>query len=148
MSTPRKNATGTRGKPFAPGNPGKPKGARNRATRALEELLGENAEAVARAVITAAKKGDTAAARLVLERVIPARKDMPVAIDLPVIADASGLVAAGNALLAAVSAGDITPGEAEAVMGLLERQRRLVETEDLAQRIADLERGAGNGEAG
>lgn len=139
---PRKNARKTRGRPFQPGNPGKPKGARNRAIAALEALMGNSAEGVAMAVIKAAEGGDTAAARLVLERVMPARKDTPVTISLPSIDSATGLVDAGKAILAAVATGEITPNEAEALMSLIERQRRIVETADLEVRLAALEGGA------
>lgn len=139
MTEQRKNARSTRGRPFQPGNPGRPKGSRNRAITALETLMGNSAEDVARAVIKAAEQGDTSAARLVLERVMPARKDSPVSISLPSINGAAGLVEAGQAILAAVSAGEITPAEADALMSLIERQRRVVETADLEARLAALE---------
>jgi hypothetical protein len=54
MTEPRNNAQNTRGRPFQPGNPGRPKGARNRAIAALETLMGNSAEDVAQAVIKAA----------------------------------------------------------------------------------------------
>lgn len=136
---PRKIATNTRGKPFQPGNPGKPKGARNRATKALETLLGNSAEDVAMAVIRAARNGDTAAARLVLERVLPARKDQPLEIDLPPISGAESLLAAGGTVLKAVAEGELTPAEGDGLMTLIERQRRLVEATELETRIAALE---------
>ncbi len=46
--TPRKNAPDTRGRPFARGNPGRPKGARNKVTRAVAALLDGEAEALMR----------------------------------------------------------------------------------------------------
>src|SRR5215831_6568815 len=49
--TLRKNATNTRGRPFKPGNAGRPKGARNRATVAAEALLDGQAEALTRKAI-------------------------------------------------------------------------------------------------
>ena len=132
-----------RGKPFQPGqsgNPaGKPKGARNHATRALETLLGNSAEDVALAVIKAAEGGDTSAARLVLERVLPARKDAPVSFELPPIKSAADTVAASSALLDAVAGGDVTPDEAGRVMALLTAHKALVEAGDLEARIAALE---------
>lgn len=139
MTGARKNVANTRGKPFQPGNPGRPRGARNRATLALETLLGNSAEEVAQAVIKAAKSGDTAAARLVLERVLPARKDNPVEVVLPSIDDAAGIVGAGKAILAAVAIGDLTPAEGDALMALVERQRRLIETAEMEERITALE---------
>ena len=43
---PRKYVAETRGRPFEPGNPGRPKGSRNKATLAAEALLDGEAEAL------------------------------------------------------------------------------------------------------
>jgi hypothetical protein len=77
--TPRKNARKTRGKPFEPGNPGRPKGARHRTTIAAEKLMQGDSEAIVRAVIKAAKGGDMTAAKVVLDRIAPIRKGRPSA---------------------------------------------------------------------
>ena len=45
---PRNNAGITRGRPFSLGNPGRPKGARHMATRAMESLLEGEGEALTR----------------------------------------------------------------------------------------------------
>ena len=63
---PGKSAPKTRGRPFGPGNPGKPKGARHKVTMLAEKLMADDAESVVRAVLTAATEGDMVAARLVL----------------------------------------------------------------------------------
>jgi len=139
MTTPRKNAGKTRGKPFAPGNPGRPKGARNLTTLTLEKLMDGSVEDVAKSVIMAAKSGDTSAARLVLERIMPARKDSPVMLALPDMKDAAGLLEAGNRVLEAMAGGELTPAEADAVFALIERQRRIVETVEIERRLSALE---------
>jgi hypothetical protein len=55
--TPRNSAGKTRGRPFEAGNPGKPKGARNRATRAAEALLdGESEGEVGAQIIAVANR--------------------------------------------------------------------------------------------
>ena len=59
--TPRKNASKTRGKPFQPGNPGRPKGARHKTTLAIETLLEGEAETLTRKAIEMAKGGDMTA---------------------------------------------------------------------------------------
>jgi hypothetical protein len=61
MNAPRKYATKTRGRPFQPGNAGKPK---DKATLAAEALLDGEAEALTRTPIELAKAGDTIALRL------------------------------------------------------------------------------------
>ncbi|MGJ8537395.1 MAG: DUF5681 domain-containing protein [Parasphingopyxis sp.] len=128
---------------FAPGysgNPaGKPKGARHLITRAVEELLDGEHEALTRAAIDKALEGDTTALRLCLDRIAPPKKDGPVSIELPVVKTAQDAVDASAAVLLAVGAGDITPDEAGRVMALLDAHRRVVETSELEERISKLE---------
>jgi hypothetical protein len=117
---PRNCARNTRGRPFGPGNAGKPKGARHRITRAAEALLDGEGEALTRKAIELALAGDGMALRLCLERILPPRKERPVEIELPGLTGAKDAVAASAALLAAVAAGEIAPGEAREVGRLLE----------------------------
>jgi hypothetical protein len=143
----RNNAVETRankklrgpGRPFAPGNPGRPKGARNRATVAVESMLDGEAEAITRAAIDLAKAGDTVALRLCLDRIAPPRKDRPVSFEVPQIETAADVVAALNATLAAMSRGDVTPTEAATVAGVLDAKRKAIETVELELRVAALE---------
>lgn len=139
MSEPRKSSAGTRGKPFARGNPGRVRGSRNRATVAAEALLEGEAEALTRQAIDMALEGDTVALRLCLERLVPPRKDSPVRIELPTISSVGDVVGASAAVLAAVGAGDVTPDEAGRVMGLLTAHKAIVEVGELERRIAALE---------
>ena len=126
---------------FAPGNKlgGRPKGARNKATLAVEQLLDGEAEAITRKAIELALAGDGPAMRLCLERLMPARKDSPVLFALPRIDTALDAVTASTALLAAVASGDVTPEEAGKVMGLLTAHKQLVEVCDLEARLQRLE---------
>lgn len=141
--TDRKNGakTGDRktdGK-FAKGNPGKPPGARHKITRAVEELLNGQAEAVSQAAIGKALDGDTTAMRLVLERVAPALKDKPVSFDLPAIESAVDASKAASAVLAAVAIGDLTPTEGASIMGLIDSYRRTLEVTEIEGRLTALE---------
>lgn len=129
----------TRGKPFEKGNPGKPKGARHRVTRAIEALLEGQHKALTQAAIDKALEGDTVALRLCLDRLAPPRRDAPVSIELPPVRSAADAVEASAAVLAAISAGDITPDEAGRIMALLTAHKAIVETGDLEARIAALE---------
>ena len=139
MTTPRKSRANTRGKPFAVGNPGKPKGTRSRATMAAEALLDGEAEGLTRKAIQLALAGDTIAMRLCLERLVPARKDRPIVFDMPPVAGAADHPKALAAVLVAVAAGELTPTEAEAFASILEHHRRAIETGELAARLAALE---------
>jgi Family of unknown function (DUF5681) len=127
-------------KPGQSGNPaGKPKGARHRATRAVEVLLTGEAAAITRKCIQMAKKGDGTAMRLVMERIDPVRKGRPVILPLPSIEKASDLVPAMAQVIVAMGQGEITPEEASTIAATLELKRKAIETAELEQRIARLE---------
>ena len=127
-------------KPGQSGNPaGKPKGARNHATRALLQLMEGEAEEITRAMVDAAKGGDMAAARFILDKLVPAVKERPVSLELPNIDTASNAAGAQNVILQAVAKGELLPGEANVLSGIVESRRKAMETEDLERRIAALE---------
>jgi len=136
---PRNSAGKSRGRPFQPGNSGKPKGARHRVTRMAEHLMEGAAEAVVHAVLAAARDGDMVAARLVLERIAPVRKGRPVLLPLPVVNSAGDVLAALGVTIQAMGDGDITPDEAATVAGVLEVKRRAIETSELEARIKAIE---------
>jgi hypothetical protein len=130
-------------KPGQSGNPrGKPKGARNHVLLALDKIGGEAAQAVLEKAVEAAKGGDARAAELILSRVWPARKGRPVALTLPPVLTAADLPAALAAVVAAAAAGDLTTEEAAAVAGVLDMQRKAIETADIERRLAALEAAA------
>ena len=138
----------TRGRPFQPGNPGKPKGARHKTTLiaeklAIETLMENDAEGVTRRVIDAAKGGDMTAARLVLERICPVRKGRPVRLELPAIETARDLSVALSAILGAMGQGEITPEEAAVVASVVEAKRKAIEIVELEARISALEAARG-----
>jgi uncharacterized protein DUF5681 len=130
-----RNGDGT----FAAGNSGKPKGARHKFTLAIEALLEGQGEALTQKAVDMALEGDTTALRLCLERIAPARKDAPVSFDLPPIESASQASEAAQAVIQAVSNGEVTPLEGATLMGLVEQYRRCLETTELEGRIAALE---------
>ena len=134
-NTDGRNPDGT----FATGNPGKPKGSRNRATQATQRLIDDQSEAITQKAIEMALAGDTVALRLCIERIAPARKDAPVEFNLPNVETARDAAQAASALLRAVSEGVVTPLEGATVMGLLEQYRRTLEASDFEKRIEALE---------
>lgn len=138
---PRINAN-TRGRPFAPGNPGKPRGARHRVTRAVEALMEGEHEKLTRIAIDKALDGDTSALRLCLDRIAPPRRDVPISIDLPPVRSVAEAAEASASVLASVARGDVTPDEAGRIMALLASHKSIVAAGDLEQRIAALEEAA------
>jgi hypothetical protein len=81
--------------------------------------------------------GDTAALRLCLERIIPPirAKDDPVLI--PGLKGT--LTEQAETVVSAMSAGAITPAEANAVLTGLAAQARIAEIDELEKRISKLE---------
>ena len=139
MTAPRNNAPKTRGRPFAAGNPGRPKGARHKITRAVEALLEGEAEALTRKAVEAALDGDMTALRLCLDRLAPARRDAPVRFDLGLLDGPTAALEATARAIEAMAEGELTPTEAAAVVGLLEAYRKAFETVEIERRLAALE---------
>ena len=120
----------------AGGNPGRPKGARHKTTLLAEKLMQDDAKAIVAAVLTAAKDGDMTAAKLVLERIAPARKDSPVAFELPKIERPADAVAASAAVLAAVASRRPHAERGRWRAAIARRTCKIVETTELEERLA------------
>ena len=90
-----KTAAARRWPPFRPGQSGNPNGrragARNRVSALALRLMDADAEPVILALIKAAKGGDVAAIKLVLERMAPLPRNRPVQFDMPAIETAADL---------------------------------------------------------
>ncbi|WP_029461246.1 DUF5681 domain-containing protein [Solidesulfovibrio alcoholivorans] len=122
------------------GNPsGKPRGAKNHATRMVQALLDSRAEEITNKALEVALSGDGPVLRAILDRLCPAKRDAPVALSLPPLKSASDLPSAMTAILESVAAGEVTPSEATALAGLVETHRRALEASELEKRIAALE---------
>ena len=122
------------------GNPaGRPKGSRNATTIALETLLDGQATALTQKAIDVALTGDIPALRLCLDRILPPRKDSPVAFDLPEMKSLSDAVPAMGALVKAVGQGDLTPTEAAELTKMVQAFAKIIETAELEERVRKLE---------
>jgi Family of unknown function (DUF5681) len=122
------------------GNPaGRPRGARNRTTMLMQDLLADHAEAIGRNAIALAQEGDIAAIRVCMDRLAPARKDKPVAFDLPPLDTAADSVAAAASIVAAVAAGELTPSEAAELAKVIDVYVRALEAKGFEDRLAKLE---------
>jgi len=130
-----RNSDGT----FAIGNPGKPRGARHRATMAVIGLLDGEAEQLTRKAVEMALEGDVAALRLCLERVAPPKKDTPVQFTLPPMKCAGDAAVSSGIVLEAVASGELTPLEGTHVMGLIDSYRKTLEATEFETRLTALE---------
>ncbi|NEV61658.1 DUF5681 domain-containing protein [Thiorhodococcus minor] len=118
------------------GNPkGRPRGIVNQAKlrKAIEKDLPEIIEAMT----TAAKAGDTAAARLLVDKVLPSLKPQDTPVKLPLGDD---LAESGRAVLAAVGASEVTPEQGARILQGLGALSRVIETDELLRRIEALEK--------
>ena len=128
---------------FKPGNKhgtGRPHGSRNKASLAVEEMLEGEVEGLTRKAIDLAMGGDMQALRLCMERLCPPRKDRPISVKLPKVKSASDTSKALAGVLEAVTGGNITPSEGTALAGIIEQQRRVIETIEIERRLTKLEK--------
>jgi hypothetical protein len=139
MAAPIKNAGKTRGRQFARGNPGRPKGSRNRRSVLVEQLMDADISEIVKAVIDKAKQGDMTAAKLVLDRVAPPPKGRALALNLPAVTDAESVLQCHASLLAALAHGVIDASEAESVAKILASFLRTLDSVDIEARLVRLE---------
>ena len=104
----------------------------------LREQINEALPGIVKAMVDRALDGDPGAARLLVERVIPALRpeERPVTVHLPREASLSDQ---GRALLAAVATGELAPSQASTLLAGLSTMAKLIETDELAARVAALE---------
>lgn len=135
-STPKRRDDGKwrKGKSGNPG--GRPKGAINRDT--LRETLADELPGVLNKIVEAALEGDIAAAKLLLDRVVPPLK--PVEVRRPVKGLDGPLVRVASRILGALEAGELGVQEGASLLSAAVSAGRLAELEALGGRIEVLER--------
>lgn len=89
-------------------------------------------------LVTKAKEGDAQAARLLLERVLPPMKAIEPMVELT-LPDGEGITAQGVAIVQAVAAGTLAPGQGAALLSGLGALARIREIDELEKRITKLE---------
>lgn len=131
----------TRFKPGQSGNPkGKPRGAKNHATKLAEKLIDNQCEALVQKAVEMALNGDMQALKLLIERLIPARKDRPVKLDLPKIKSAQDIINVMGLIVENVGKGELEPEQAKTLAAILELNRKSIETAEIEERLLALER--------
>jgi hypothetical protein len=105
----------------------------------MEGLLADDAEAIGRKAIEMAKQGDMAAIRVCMDRLSPVRKGEPVAFELPPLNKPADSVAAAAEIVAAVSAGELTPSEAAELAKVIDVYVRAIATNAFDERLTKLE---------
>jgi hypothetical protein len=122
------------------GNPtGRKLGTRNKATMLAETLLESETEVLVRKCIEMALAGDSTAIRIVMERLLPVRKDRPISLELKKLEKVEDASKALGTITKAVAQGEITPLEGQSMANIIETHRRAIETMDLERRLIELE---------
>jgi Family of unknown function (DUF5681) len=125
------------------GNPsGRPRGSRNKAALMMESLLEGEVEKLTRKVVELALAGDPQVLRLAIDRLLPPQRDRLVTFDFPPIESLADVAAGMNSIMAAVSAGEITPKEGEVIARILAEHANILTAQDLQVRVEKLEQGA------
>lgn len=125
---------------FKPGQSGNPAG-KKPGSGALQKLRAELQVVMPEIVtqlIDMALGGDLQAMRLLLDRGYPPTKatEQPVEIDMP---DDGSLTIQGRAVLSAVARGDLAPGQGAQLLAAIGSLARVIEIDELTQRIDKLE---------
>ena len=131
-----------RGRPFQPGNKqgrGRPRGSRNKSARVCQETLDSHAESLTKRCLSLAYQGHSAALRICMERLVPAPRQRALDFKIPRTKTLADLSAASESVLGAVASGQLTPAEGENLSGLLDGRRRMIEAQELEERVRALE---------
>ena len=135
MTEPKKKRPGR----WKAGESGNPRGRKpgTGEVAAIRAAIADRVPELLAAMMTRALDGDVGAARLLLERAIAPLKaaEQPQALSLP---DGT-LTDQGRAVLAAVAAGELAPGQGAALLGAIGTLARVAEVDELARRIEVLE---------
>ena len=124
---------------FAPGNKassGRPPG--RGAAAELREALGADLEGIVATVKARALAGDMAAARLILDRLVPSLRpvEIPTVLAMPAGATLAGQA---QAVIQAAAAGELAPGQAMQIVTALGGVAKIIEATELVRRIEALE---------
>ena len=125
---------------WKPGQSGNPKG-KTPGSGELQRLrasIAADVPDILAGLVLAAKGGDVQAARLILERVLPPVKpiEQTQELDFP---EGGTLTAQGRAVLSAVAAGELAPGQGAQLLAAIGSLARVTELDELTARITTLE---------
>lgn len=125
---------------FVKGQSGNPKGRPPGVGKlnALRKMIEADAPAIVRSVADAALAGDTAAAKLLLDRILPPLKAESAPVRVP-LGDADSLRAKAEAIVRAAADGALTADTAALLVNAIGTLARVIETDDLERRITELE---------
>ncbi len=118
---------------------GRPCGSRNKITLAAENIFENEAGTIARQAVDMAMNGHPQMIKLILERVVPIKKSLPVKIQLPQIDSLESASSAMRSIIEEVAAGTISPLDGETISRTIYRTQNSIQVSDLELRLQDLE---------
>ena len=123
---------------FKAGISGNPKGRPKDKTPAtlLRKSIVDDMPEIILKLVEQAKNGDTAAAKILLDRCCPALKPQAMNITLPINGN---LAEQGNEIIRATMSGNIPPDVGAQLITALANQGKLIELQELTERIEILE---------
>ena len=124
---------------WKPGQSGNPQG-RKPGTGEVAQIrasIAQRMPELVQSLMERAFNGDMGAARLLLERTVAPLRAVDPAQVIPLTGKT--LTERGQAVLGAVSAGELSPGQGAALIGAISSLARVVEIDELAARVAALE---------
>ena len=126
---------------FLPGQSGNPAGPGRGYGRigALREQILEHVPDIIETLIQQARGGDVAAAKILLDKVLPSLKPEGREVVIDLTPDES-LTEAARTVLASAARGDTPPEAAMQLLGGLGTVARIIETDELTRRIDALEK--------
>lgn len=120
------------------GNPkGRPAGVSK--VQELREELAKDLPKIIEKLREAAKGGDMQAARLILERVLPAMKPIEQPANLQLNSEGT-MTEQGRSVLSAVALGQISPTQGSQLLGAIGNLARVSEVDELAKRLDAMEK--------
>ena len=124
---------------WQPGQSGNPKG-RPPGTGEVAKMriaLAEHIPQIIESLVARAVAGDNGAARLILERYMPALKPIELAQSVPI--PPGGLADQGRAVVAAIASGELAVGQGAFLLSAIGSLARVVEVDELMRRVEALE---------
>jgi hypothetical protein len=103
----------------------------------LRKSIADDMPEIITTLISLAKKGDVAAAKLLMDRVCPSLKPQAMAINLPV---KETLPEQGNEIIKATMGGEIPPDIGSQLITALSNQGKLVDFQEMVERLARIEK--------
>jgi hypothetical protein len=124
---------------FAVGVSGNPKGRKKGTTVAhqLRRSIADDMPEIILKLVEIAKNGDTTAAKILLDRCCPVLKPQAMAINLPVN---GSLAEQGGEIIRATMTGQISPDIGSQLITALSNQGKLIELQELIQRLDKIEK--------